>query len=191
MRIIRKRAIYGESFHSDDYEQQRLREVANERCGLCWDVWPASVMVTEDGRRRCPDCLYKDDTEEAKARIQADDTARIAARQTRPQISLAPLDDSTPPHIRIMETAAGVRVTQNAPLVLVRGGSAVELIIKGGGFAATDEFSYSSGVSDDIDPSLSGSTQWTLTLAAAGGTTAGDKHLTYNNHTYRGILRVG
>jgi hypothetical protein len=186
MRILRKRQSDNETYLPPDVVLG-----AQERCGLCWDIWPVGEMTDEDGRRRCPDCLFKDDTETAKMEIQARDSRRIAERQTRPQISRAPLDDSTPAHIRVMENASGTRVTQAAPLTIVRSGSAVQLVIKGGGFASTDTFSYSTGISDDTAPALSGSTQWTLTLAASGAATPGENNITFNNHTYRGILRIG
>lgn len=189
MNIIRRRQQNPVNYESTDLDL--TRSVEQERCPQCWNRRPAAAMVTEsDGIRRCPDCLVVR-TEVDKARIQEHDAARIASRQTRPQVSQAQLNDDTPAHIRIFETAAGVRVTPSAPLTLVRSGSAVELVITGGDFASTDEFSYSTGISDNTAPALSGTTEWTLTLEASGAATPGPNNLTFNNHTYRGLLVVG
>jgi hypothetical protein len=188
MTFIRKRIAVVHDIQPD--EERILREVANERCGLCWDVWPVSQMLDNDGLRRCPDCYDKMGVYR-RAEVQQHDSDRIAQRQTRPQISMAPLDDSNPPHIRSMENASGTRIYQANPLVLVRSGAAVQLIIKGGDFSSTDSFTYPTGISDSVAPSLSGSTQWTLTLTASGAATPGDNTLTFNGHQYRGYLRVG
>jgi hypothetical protein len=185
--IIQRRRQHN-NVRSDDFERQRLAELAQERCGLCWDLWPASQMMDHDGKRRCPDCA-EDLSEEHKASIAEHDAARIAARQTRPQVSQVALDETVPPHIRVMENVSGDRVTQASPLVLVRSGASKSLILKGDGFASTDTFTFSTGVS--ATTSLTGSTQWTLTVSASSGATPGDNHMTYNNHTYRNILRVG
>lgn len=188
MQTIRHRRQIIRDIHSDRFDRQRLQEVAEERCGTCWDRWPASMMVTEDGLRRCPDCLAVR-TEEVKAQIAEHDAARIAERQTRPQVSQAPLRDQNPPHIRVMETASGTRINQGNPLGLVRGGASVQLILKGGDFASSDAFTYSNGIS--ATKSLTGSTQWTLAIGASSEATPGSNNITFNNHTYRGILRVG
>jgi hypothetical protein len=86
---------------------------------------------------------------------------------------------------------SGNPINQSNPLVLVRSGSAVTLVIKGGDFASTDTFSYSTGITDDTAPALSGTTQWTLVLEASGAATPGLNNLTFNDHTYRGIIRIG
>lgn len=189
MRIIRQRLQNPPHFETTDLDL--IESVEQERCPQCWLRRPKSVMVEEsDGIRRCPDCLVVR-TEADKARIQGHDAAQIAARQTRPQVSNAPLSDDTPAHIRIMENGSGVRVLpQSAPLVLSAGGAAVTLTITGGNFASDDSFSYSTGISDNSAPSLSGSTVWTLSLVAAGGTSTGFKNLTFNDHTYRNLLIV-
>lgn len=175
-------------FHTTD--QDLLDSVEQERCPQCTERRPVGVMIEEsDGIRRCPDCLVVR-TPVDVARILAHDAAVIGALQTRPQISRMPLNESTPPHIRIFEDDNGARVLpQSAPLVIARSGTAV-LVLIGGDFASTDEFTYTSGISDSVAPSLSGSTQWTLTLAASGGTSTGFKHLTFNDHTYRNIFLV-
>jgi hypothetical protein len=189
MNIIRQRRQHQVDFDTTD--QDLIESVAQERCPQCWDRRPVSVMVEEsDGIRRCPDCLVGR-TEVDKARIQGEDAARIAARQTRPQVSRVPLRDTTPPHITVFETDSGSRVLpQSAPLVLARGGAAKTLVITGGGFASDDSFSYTSGITDNSAPSLSGSTEWTLSLVASGGTSTGFKHLTFENHTYYNIFLV-
>ena len=176
-------------FHTTD--QDLIDSVEQERCPQCTERRPVGVMIEEsDGIRRCPDCLVVR-TPVDVARILAHDAAVIGALQTRPQISRMPLNESTPPHIRVFENASEVRVLpQSAPLVLARGGAAVSLVVKGGDFASDDSFSYTSGISDNSAPSLSGSTQWTLSLVASGGTSTGFKHLTFNDHTYRNIFLV-
>jgi hypothetical protein len=189
MNVLKRRFPKVRDYSAAHYEHVRQKEVEQERCGLCWDIWPVSMMADEDGFRRCPDCIETTGPSRTEAIAKAD-AENIAAKQTRPQITRVPFRE-TVPHIRIMEDASGTRVTQNAPLGLVRSGSAATLIIKGGDFASTDTFTYSTGISDSVAPSLSGSTQWTLTLVASGSATPGNNNLTYNNHTYRGILRVG
>ena len=189
MNIIRERTQRERNFRVADYEARRLAEVAQARCGQCWDRWPASMMTEEDGRQRCPDCVDIT-TAEWKAAVEAHDAARVAEKQTMPQISAAPLRESVP-HIRIMENVSGTRVNQSAPLVLVRSGAAKTLVIKGGGFASTDTFTYSTGISDSVAPSLSSTTQWTLTLAASGAATPGLNHVTFNGHIYRNLLSIG
>ena len=189
MNIIRTRRQIIRNVDSSRFRDRLLREVEQERCGLCTDRWPASRMIDEDGYRRCPDCIETTGPSRTEAILHAD-AANIAAKQTRPQVTRMPFRESVP-HIRVMENASGSRVNQGAPLGLVRSGSAVELILKGGGFASTDTFTYSTGISDSVAPSLSGSTQWTLTLVASGGATPGNNNLTFNGHSYRGILRVG
>lgn len=190
MNFVKRRQQTPAHFHSDAYGDQRLREVANERCGQCWDRWPKSVLKDEDGKRRCPDCL---DTTSAewKARVDAHDAAMLATKQTKPQDSNAPLNDSEPPHIRIMTNAAGTRINQSNPLGLVRSGSAVTLTLTGGGFVSTDAFTYSAEIEDDVAPALSGTTIWTLTLIATGAASPGLNHLYFNNHIYRNIFMVG
>lgn len=189
MNFVKRRIQIPANFHSDTYEGQRLCEVEQERCGQCWDLWPKSTMADEDGKRRCPDCI---DTTSAewKARVEAHDSDRIATRQTRPQSSDAPFIESVP-HIRVMENASGARINQSNPLVLVRSGAAKTITVKGGNFASTDTFTYSTGISDDVAPSLSGSTQWTLTLEASGSASAGLNHLYFNGHIYRNHIMVG
>lgn len=189
MKILREDFTPREEFRANEYDQVRLSEVAEERCGLCFDRWPKSMMLDNDGTRRCPDC-YEERDIEAKNAIIAHDNHQRATRQTRPQVSEAPLKETAIPFIRTMETAAGTRVLASSPLNLSRGGAAVQLILKGGNFKSTDTFSYSSGISNSIAASLSGTSQWTLTLVASGGMTAGQWHLTYNNHTYRNIFSV-
>lgn len=189
MNIIRQRRIRPTYYTEDRWERQRLAEVEQERCGICMMLRPSSVMQTEDGNRRCPDCLAVR-SEEVKARIAEADAQRIAQRQTRPQISQVPLRSAAVPHILKMENAGGTRITQSNPLVIVRSGSAVTLTITGGGFASTDTFTYSTGITDDSAPSLTGTTVWTLSLVASGAATPGNNHLTFNDHTYRGILRI-
>jgi hypothetical protein len=189
MRILRQRLQNPPHFESTHLDL--IESVDQERCPQCWNRRPKAVIVMEsDGVRRCPDCLVVR-TEVDKARIAGHDAAQIAARQTRPQVSNAPLFDTTPAHIRIMEDASGNRVLQqSAPLVLSAGGAAVTLTITGGNFASTDTFTYSTGISDNSAPSLSGTTVWTLSLVAAGGTSTGFKNLTFNDHTYRNLLIV-
>ena len=53
--------VVAPSYRGNDYDIQRLEEVAQERCGLCWDLYPASMMIPNDGTRRCPDCFADPD----------------------------------------------------------------------------------------------------------------------------------
>lgn len=189
VKTLRHDFYFHDQFSARDYNEQRLREVEQERCGLCWDLWPKSMMRDNDGVRRCPDCYEERDIYRINE-IQQYDNDRRATRQMRPQMSLAPLQNYTPPYIGSMTTAAGVRVLGSAPLRLSRGGAAVTLLVNGGDFVSTDAFSYSTGISDSSAPALTGSTLWTLSLAAASNMTPGEWHLTYNDHTYRNILSV-
>ena len=192
MTTIRQRRQHPIDYDHSAYEELRLREVKQERCPICWDRWASSLMRTEaDGIRRCPDCRLSPRTEPEKAAIEKADARRIRSRQTKPQISQVPLQDTVVPWIRVMETATGTRILPATPLHLTRSGPAVQLIVKGGGFASTDTFTYSTGISDSVSPSLSGTTQWTLTLIAGGSTVPGSNHLTFNNHQYRNIFMVG
>ena len=188
--IKRPLDVVAPSYRGNDYDIKRLEEVAQERCGLCWDLYPASMMIPNDGTRRCPDCFADPDAART-AEIRAWDAAYVAARKMRSQVSEAKLQETAIPFIREMQNASGVKVWQGATLGLVRSGSAVSLVIIGGGLASSDAFSYSTGISDSIAPSLSGTTQWTLTLVASGATTPGLNHMTFNNHTYRNIFSVG
>jgi hypothetical protein len=190
MRIIRQRQPEYRSFRANDYDRQRLEEVAQDRCGICWDLWPASMLALEDGYTRCPDCLAIR-TEAVKRDIQAHDAMMQSLKQTRPQMNYGAPFREVVPHIRRMQDVSASRILpQSAPLVLVRGGSAVSLVIKGGGFASGNTFTYTSGISDNSAPSLSGSTQWTLSLVASGGMAAGFAHMTFEGHTYRNIFMV-
>lgn len=175
-------------YHANDYDELRLREVAQERCGLCWNLWPKSMMADDDGRRRCPDCVgstlvIRD------AEIRAEDAARVSQRQTPPQISVAPFRNVVP-WIRIMEDSGGVRILATSPLSLTRSGASKQLVITGGGFASTDTFTYSTGITDSVAAALTGTTVWTLTLVAGSTATPGPNNVTFNNHTYRGIVNV-
>jgi hypothetical protein len=176
------------NYRANDYEQQRLREVKQERCGVCWDRWPSSMMTTEDGLRRCPDCLAIK-TEQVKAAILQHDAAIVAANPTRPQISMAPFREPVPA-VRTIHDVNGNVVLPGSPLTIKRTVDTKVLRIIGRDFSSADTFSYSSGISNSVAPALSGSTQWTLTLVASGGMTPGDWHLTMNGRTYRGILRI-
>ena len=147
------------------------------------------MMIPNDGTRRCPDCFDDPDTAR-RAEIQAYDAMYVATHQMRPQVSEAKLQETAIPFIREMQDASGVRVWQGAPLSLTRGGSAITLEVIGGDFLSTDDFTYSSGLTDDSVPVLTGSTQWTLSLVADSGMTPGSWHLTFNNHTYRNIFSV-
>jgi hypothetical protein len=190
MNILSQRRERPQDYRSDRYERQRLSELKQERCGVCTDDWPASMMLTEDGLRRCPDCSDNGRSREEKAQIQSADNARRAGRQTRQQVP--PIREESVAFIRSMEDASGNAVLrQSAPLVLVRNGAAVTLVITGGGFLSTDSFTYSTGITDETAPALTGSTVWTLSLVADGTATPGDNHLTFNNRTYRNLLRVG
>lgn len=178
-------------FRANDYDQKRLTEVAQERCGLCWDLWPKSMMKDYDGRHRCPDC-WDTVSETAKAEIVEYDADQIAQKQTRPQVSLATMNPANPPHITSMTDANGTAVTQLAPLAVTRTligpTKPVTLILTGGDFAATDTFTSGTGIT--ILSALSGTTVWTLTITASVTGAAGYKDLTYNSHTYRGIIRA-
>lgn len=190
MRIIRQRTPQVRSYRANDYDALRLNEVEQDRCGQCMDLWPASMLTEEDGYTRCPDCV-EIRTEQVKRDIEANDARMIALKQTRPQINSGGAFRQTITLTRRIEDGSGTRVQpQSAPLVLVRGGAAVSLVIKGGGFSSADTFTYTSGITDDSAPSLSGTTQWTLSLVASGGMAAGFAHLTFNNHTYRNIFMV-
>lgn len=155
---------------------------------MCAELRPSSVMIEEDGNRRCPDCLaIRTDTR--KAEIAIFDAARIASRPTRPQITRMNFSE-TVAGVRTIEDTSGTVVKQAAPVSLTRGGAAVPLILRGAGFRSTDTFTYSSGITDNTAPVLTGSTVWTLSLLAAGGMAAGEWNIALNGHTYRGILRV-
>lgn len=198
MRTILQRRRQSRDVPHSAYEERRLREVMQERCaGPCALRWPSSMMVTEDGPgkpmgRYCPDCADHWTTEQ-----QATEDRRVsdlvAAHSPLPQPSLGgrSLHEAAVPWVRKMETAAGVAVTQNAPLGLVRSGSAKQLIVTGGGFDASDDFEYSTGITDSVAPVLTGTTIWTLTLVAGVTASPGNNHMAYNGHQYRGILRVG
>lgn len=168
------------------FNELRLKEVAQERCGLCWELWPVSVMVDDQGRRRCPNCVGA-----TLETVIADDNLRVADhvrdRQTKPQITRAAFRE-TIPWVRVMEDVGGNAVWAGAPLTLTRGGASKTLALRGGGFASTDTFSYSTGIT--ATTALTGTATWTLTLTAGVGATPGTGNLIYNNHTYRGIFSV-
>ena len=189
MGYIRRDIDFAESFRSNDYDDLRHEEVKQERCGLCTELWPSSMMRDNDGLRRCPDC-YDTRGIFRKNEIRQYDNDRIRRKQTRPQISRMTLDDGNIAFIRSMTNVSGTRVLPSSPLLLSRGGAAVALTLTGGNFASSNTFTYSSGVSDNSAPSLTGTTVWTLSLVASGGMAAGEWHLTFNSHTYRNILRV-
>lgn len=189
--IIRQRRMRAREYDHSAYEELRLREVKQERCPTCTERWASSMMKTEpDGIRRCPDCRLSPRTEPEKAAIDQHDAERIGQKQTKPQISQMPLRDSSPPWIRVMEDAGGVRLLQSAPLVLVRSGPTKQLLLRGGGFSASDTFTFSTGISASSS-TLTGTTLWTLTLSASGAASPGLNHMTYNGHTYRNIFNVG
>lgn len=185
--IIRERRQQPRNYHSDWYEDVLLREMEQECCGICLDYWPSSMMLDEDGRRRCPDCSANGLTETEKAEIRAHDTARITERQTRPQPPSYREPASAGTITRM--TSSGTRVTQTDPLYLTQGGASKTIVCTGIGFASTDTVSASSGIT--VSKSVDSSTQVTLTVSADSGTAAGDwYHITYNGTVHRAILRV-
>lgn len=190
MNIIKQRRQNRRDFHSSDYDQQRLREVTQETCGVCADRWPASMMLTEDGKRRCPDCSDNGKSQEERAEILNYDAARIQERQTRPQIDMGRgINRTFSGTIISIKDSNGVSITQSNPLYLTAGGASKTLTCAGSGFASSDTVSGSTGVT--VTKSVDSASQVTLTCSADGGTAAGDYyHLTYNGTTIRGLFRV-
>lgn len=172
----------------DRFEGQRIAEIAQERCGICTMLYPASVMIDEDGRRRCPDC--RDTTTiDRQASIQASDAAYVAARPTRPQISQTPLAPPRRAFVRAIQTATGSPITQSAPLTLMRGVATV-VKLAGNHFSTTDAITYTSGISDSAPVSRTLTTT-TLTIVADAGMTPTDHaELTFNGKVFRGRFRV-
>lgn len=191
MRIIASRRIRERRFISPNtLDRQRIREMRQERCGICDGLYPSSFMQWEDGRRRCDNCLAIRGTVEL-ARIRAEAFRWIAEDpgQTTPEFPAhAASQDSPAGVVTSMTRASGSTVSQSSPLMLVRGVNGT-LTCTGHGFSTSDTITYSTGISDGAAVSRT-ATVTTLTLLADGGMAAGDYNLTFNGTTYRGILRV-
>jgi hypothetical protein len=97
--------------------------------------------------------------------------------QFYPGVGMFSDGDSGQSYITSIGTVSGVH---SLPIALVAGGGAVTVYVSGGGFAAADTFAYgSTGITDGVAPALTGTTIWTLSVIAAGGTTPGLYRLVY------------
>jgi len=192
VRILAERKQFARNSNPNDYDLRRIREMRQERCqGGCNGLFPSSVMQWEDGRRKCPGCFEIRGTTELE-RIRAVAQAWIAEDVVKgqPWAPVRPAADSPSGTITKMQRADNSDVLFTSPLTLSKGGAAVTLLLTGARFSASDTFSYSTGITDNVAPALTGTTLWTLSLKAANTMAGGEYNLTFNGTTWRGIFRV-
>lgn len=191
MRIIAENRYAPRIWRGPDfYDRRRIAEVEQERCqGACKDLYPASVMAWEDGRRRCPNCIEIRGAvrlEEIRSEAQewiAEDVIRSQPYAPRPA------SEDAPQGVATSMTVGGVAVTQSAPLYLTRGASPSTLILLGQNFSANDTASATSGITLAVSVITAADRRYDV--SADVGATPGDFYsLTFNGTTFRNIFRV-
>lgn len=169
----------------DSVERLRVEEIEQERCDYCKNLWPASLMHDEDGKRICFN--HRNPIPPTrKAEIEQADAQYIASRQTRPQ--RWPITPESFVAVTKMLRASGTRVTQGSPLQVVRGAASIALILRGVNLSTADTYSASSGIS--LSRVVDSTVQVTLGVTAAGGMTPGDHDLIYNGTTFMNVFSV-
>lgn len=176
--------------HPDSVDRLRIAQIEQERCDVCANLWPATMMRWEDGRRVCPnDFDIIRDGGELKAEIEEADAAHLETRngyEPRPQ--KFPVKAEVLASVTRMERAGGSEVSQVSPLQLNRT-VATALVLRGFNLSASDTISASTGIT--VAPVVDSATQVTVTLTAGAGMTPGDHYnFIHNRTTYRALLRV-
>lgn len=82
-------------------------------------------------------------------------------------------------------------ITPN-PIVLIRGGAAVPVILGGNNFASSDTILYggAGGITDAAPPNLVSSTQWDLNVQASIGMQVGLFSFTFNGTVWPSVFQI-
>lgn len=176
--------------NSNVHDHKRIESGNQARCANCDQLWAFDDLTEKDGRWYCPND-YELNLREANE-LLAESAEYAAGRPVRYLTIQTPIDGMTQSPagaITSLTDASGNAVDQLHPLALHTGGSAVTLKLGGVSFTTADTISYTTGISDNSAPALTGTTLWTLSVHATGA--VGDSYsLTFNGSTFRNIFRV-
>lgn len=176
--------------NSNVHDFHRIESMNQARCANCDELWAWDKLTEKDGRWYCPND-YELNQRELSEMLAADQEIG-AAKPVRYLTYQQPIDgmtDTPAGAVISLTDTNGNAVSQAKPLALHTGGSAVTLKLNGVSFSTADTISYTTGISDNSAPALTGTTLWTLSVKATGA--AGDTYsLTFNGSIFRNIFRV-
>lgn len=163
-----------EAISPDLYREERYRH-GKFTCDICLMQWPMAQMRIQHGLHIGSICCFEPDGDAIDRDLRRAAASIMAAQRSAEQLQPPKGPDGAPYSglTDLIDTDATILTTPSLPVVLAKGGAPVAVVLVGINFTATDAFTYPAGITDSVPPSLSGTTQWTLSVQASGGMTAG------------------
>lgn len=171
-----------EAISPDLYAEEKYK-LGKFTCDICLMQWPMTHQrLMRGGLRVGVVCCFEADGDETERDLRRAAATLLAARRNAEMMQPPKAPDGVPyaGQNDLIDTDAAIISIAPSPAILVKGGAPVSIVLTGVNFTATDSIVYgSAGLTNSVSPSLSGTDQWTLSVAAAGGMTAGQYSLTF------------
>jgi hypothetical protein len=185
----------GSNVSPDLYREERYR-YGKFTCDVCGNAWPMTHQRTERGGARVGVlCCFEEDGDEFTRDIRRAAASKFAAQLSAKELQPPQAPDGSvyagsPEFIDSLDP--GIVTITPFPIHLIRGGSAVPVVVSGFNFVSTNTFVYgNAGITDSSPPVFVSSAEWDLSVKASAGMQAGSYPMTFGNSIRQAVFNVG